>query len=314
MSGRAGAPCRRVTALARAKLNLSLAVGPRRPDGFHEIATIFQSVSLADTLIATPRRRGFTLRVTHEDATAAGRARRDRVPQGPSNLVLEAARRVARHAGLEAGADFTLIKRIPSGAGLGGGSADAAATIVALERLHRFRLAHGDRVAIAASLGADVAFALAGGTALGTGKGEILRTLKLARPFRAIVIVPSWRIGTADAYARLARLKNRLTGWSAHLFSLQSLGREAIRAEDVVRLGNDFERVVGERRPQFESLSARMGAAGMSNARMTGSGSAMFCVLEPGAPARDVVGRFDGTEAVYVVRSSSRGWSLTSLP
>jgi len=127
---------------ARAKLNLGLAVGPRRADGYHDLATVFQSVSLADHLIARPAARGFTLRVRHERAAArGGRGRSGPVPAGRDNLVLRAARLLARRVGLEGGARFELVKRIPAGAGLGGGSADAAAALAALAALHRVRLA-----------------------------------------------------------------------------------------------------------------------------------------------------------------------------
>src|SRR5437867_4078156 len=115
---------------ARAKLNLGLAVGPERADGYHEIATIYQSITLADTLVATRIRRGFRLRVRHEDASVrgqAGRALRAPVPAGESNLVVRAARKMAERAGSEGGASFRLIERTPARAGLGGGSADAAA-------------------------------------------------------------------------------------------------------------------------------------------------------------------------------------------
>src|SRR5262249_23325215 len=148
--------------------NLGLAVGPSRPDGFHDLVTVFQSVSLADTLRVTRQARGFSLRVRFENAALrAGRARgRERVPRGAGNLVLRAARLFAERVGLDGGARFDLVKRIPSEAGLGGGSADAAAALRALEALSGRRLAPARRRALAAELGSDVPFAAFGGTAL----------------------------------------------------------------------------------------------------------------------------------------------------
>lgn len=308
------ARARRVSVEARAKLNLTLRVGPRRPDGFHDLATVFQTVSLADTLIVTPRPRGFRMTVRKVNAAVRGRSAAERIPAGPSNLVLRAARLVARHAALGGGAHFSLIKRIPSGAGLGGGSADAAAAIVALERLYGFRLRPAQRAELAAAIGSDVPFALTGGTAIGTGRGERLRPVALRRPFRAILAVPAWRVSTAEAYARITRRKNRLTGWSRYLDSLQRLGRKQLWAGDAVRLGNDFEGALDIRRTELHSLHARLRAAGVTDTRMTGSGSALFGVLDPGATARDIVARFVGREALFVVRSLKRGLTTHTLP
>ena len=203
-SSRGSAAPRRIRLEARAKLNLGLAVGPRRDDGFHELATIFQSVTLSDTLVIERRPRGFSLEVAVEDASlgvpgsvrtlgsvgaAAERRRRQppaaaRVPRGSANLVLRAAHRLAAAAGLARGAHFRLTKRIPAGAGLGGGSADAAAALWGLRRLYRVKISREQLLRLALELGSDVPFALHGGTALGRGRGERLTPLRLARPFR----------------------------------------------------------------------------------------------------------------------------------
>jgi 4-diphosphocytidyl-2-C-methyl-D-erythritol kinase len=304
---------------ARAKLNLGLAVGPARPDGFHELATVFQSISLADTLILEPRPRGFSLAVRFEDASARGGARSARraavaaVPRGPANLVLRAARLLSARHGLPGGVRFTLIKRIPAGAGLGGASADAAAALVGLARLHRLRLDPAARQASGAELGSDVPFALLGGTALGLGRGERLRRLHLSRPFRAVLAVPSWRVSTARAFRRLDLRKYDLTRWTANLRFAQALGREAIRVQRAVRLGNSFEEVLGERRSEFLSLCARLRRAGVMEPHLTGSGSAVFGIVPVGIPGRRVVERFTGNEAIYLVRSRGTGLTHTTL-
>jgi 4-diphosphocytidyl-2-C-methyl-D-erythritol kinase len=302
---------------ARAKLNLALAVGPRRADGYHDLATIFQSISLADTIELEPRARGFTLAVRHEEAALRGRTARTRdaaVPEGRANLVLAAARLLAERARLERGARITLIKRIPARAGLGGASADAAATLMGLAALHGIRLDARARGEMALALGSDVPFAAFGGTAIGTGRGERLARARLARPFRAVIALPRWRVATARAFARIDGRKNSLTAWSAKLRSAQLLGRKQIRAEDAMRLGNSFEDVLSDRRGDFLSLRDRLIAAGVAEVRMTGSGSALFGVLEPGSHVREVVGRFRGGETLYAVRSRRSGLSLTRLP
>ena len=312
----------RVRVEARAKLNLGLAVGPRRKDGFHELATIFQSISLADTLIVTPRKRGLSLAVRFEDAStpagvaprgriAAARSGREgtRVPTGAANLVMRAVRLLAARHRLPGGARLSLIKRIPAGAGLGGGSADAAAALVGLARLYRMTLPRAERLALGAELGSDVPFALVGGTALGLGRGERLRRLRLARPFRAVVAVPSWRVSTAGAFGTLGRRKYGLTLWLPKLRSAQALGRKAIRPVQALRLGNAFEDALGERRSEFLSLCARLRRAGVEEPHLTGSGSAVFGIVPTGVPGERVVERFIGNESIYLIRS--RGKSLS---
>jgi 4-diphosphocytidyl-2-C-methyl-D-erythritol kinase len=301
---------RRVVIEARAKLNLGLAVGPRRRDGFHELCTVFQSISLADTLVATPRRRGFTLRVRHAQAAARGpldRALCARVPRGGSNLVLRAARALAARCRLRTGAHFTLVKRIPAQAGLGGGSADAAAALVALARLQRPEPRSGVLFEVARHLGADVTFALRGGTALGTGRGDVLRPLRLARPFRAVVAVPEWGVDTAAAYARWDRVKNGLTHWKRKLRFAERVGRTRVTVSGALRLGNTFEHVLGVRRAEFDALRRRMRAAGLLRPHLTGSGSAVFALVAPGVRVTQVVDRFVGGERLFVVRSTGRG-------
>jgi len=315
-------PVRAVRIEARAKLNLGLAVGPRRADGYHELATVFQSVSLADTLVVAPKSRGFSLTIRYEDASlgrrsatrSARRGRRlrkgpGRVPAGRANLVLRAARLLSARHDLPGGAAFSLIKRIPAGAGLGGGSADAAAALVGLARLHGLRWPLPDRLAIGEELGSDVPFALLGGTALGLGRGERLRRLRLATPIRAVLAVPSWRVETARAFRALDRRKYGLTGWTRHLRFVEALGRKAVRPRDALRLGNAFERVLGEQRSGFLSLCARLRHAGAEVPHLTGSGSAVFGILPARLTAPRFADRFAGDEAIYLIRS--RGTGLT---
>jgi len=305
----------RVTVEARAKLNLGLAVGPRRADGFHDLATIFQSISLADHLGIEPRRGGFTLSVRHENVACGGDARlrtRAPVPRGADNLVLRAARLLRASVPGIGGAHFTLVKRIPARAGLGGGSADAAAALAGLAASYGVRLAPVRRRALAAQLGSDVPFALTGGTALGLGRGEILKPLRLARPFRAVVAVPVWSVSTADAFARVDRNKNNLTRWTAHLRFAQVLGRERIIPERAMRLGNTFETALGHRRRDFEALCATLRECGAVQVRLTGSGSAAFALLPQGVRGMDFVRRVQGSAQLFLVRSTGRGPVVTA--
>jgi 4-diphosphocytidyl-2-C-methyl-D-erythritol kinase len=153
---------------------------------------------------------------------------------------------------------------------------------------------------------------LLGGTALGTGRGERLTSLKLAKPFRALIALPSWGIGTTQAYRAIDRKRNHLTEWSANLRSAQVLGRERLRADRAMRLGNTFESVLGERRAEFEALRRRLEDAGATCVRLSGSGSAVVGLLPDGSAGAAAVRRYQGKEALYLVRSMGRGSKLIS--
>jgi len=302
-----------VTVEARAKLNLGLAVGPRRADGFHDLVTVFQSVSLADTLVAERAARGFTLLVRHVHAELRGRVSptsRRAVPAGGDNLVLRAARLVAERLALPGGARFTLYKRVPAQAGLGGGSADAAAAIAAMLALHGRRMWTKSGLEPALQLGSDVPFALQGGTRLGTGRGETLARLRLRDQFRAVIAVPEWRVSTGKAFQQLDRVRKRLTRWRHHLRFAVTVGRQRVEALALIRRGNEFEALLGRRRRDFDSLCARLRAAGLLEPRLTGSGSAVFAIVPSGASVRGIVARFRGDEPLFAVRSVGRGLRL----
>ncbi len=304
---------RRVTVECHAKLNLGLAVGPLRADGFHDLVTVFQSISLADTLVAERSASGFTLRVRHEDVATNGRGSRateSDVPKGAANLVLRAARLLARELSLKGGARFTLIKRIPSRSGMGGGSADAAAAAASLLALHGRRLSLSRRIEYASQLGSDVPFAISGGTALGLGRGERLRRLRLRSPFRAIVAVPRWRVSTAEAFRRHDAARNSLTHWERHRRFAVTVGRQQVEALSLTRRGNRFEQLLGRRRRDLESLRARLRVAGLLEPHLTGSGSAVFGIVPRGTSVREIVERFSGDEPLYAVRSVGRGLRL----
>ncbi len=310
---RVSARPRRVTVQAHAKLNLMLAVGPKRADGFHDLVTVFQSVSLADTLIAERRARGFTLRVVHEDAAVRGAhdVAGQRIVRGDAtNLVLRAARLMADALELPGGAHFTLVKRIPAQAGMGGGSADAAAAIAALCALHGRRLTREQRIGYALQLGSDVPFAVTGGTMLGTSRGEVLSALTRVAPFRAIIAMPKWRVSTAEAFRRHDAGRNPLTPWKHHLRFASAVGRQRVEALALMRQGNRFEELLGHHRQDFVGLCARLRAAGLLQPRLTGSGSAVYAIVPHGVSVREIVGRFSGDEPLYEVRPVARGLRL----
>jgi 4-diphosphocytidyl-2-C-methyl-D-erythritol kinase len=186
-----------VTVRAPAKINLHLGVGPRRDDGYHELATVYQAIGLYDDVT-----------VTSADAwsvslTTLGGIDGSEVPLDDTNIVLRAGRLLTAHHGLDRAAAIAIRKGIPVAGGLAGGSADAAATLVALDRLWDLQTSDDDLLALAAQLGSDVPFALLGGTALGTGHGELVTPLPDAGSWWWLVAPAEEGLSTARVYAEL---------------------------------------------------------------------------------------------------------------
>lgn len=182
-----------------AKINLGLAVGPPRPDGFHELATVYQAVSLYDDLHATPG-DDVTVEVEGEGA--------DAVPADGSNLAVRAARLLAERAGVAEGVHLRVTKRIPVAGGMAGGSADAAAALVACDVLWRTGLARDELADLAAQLGSDVPFSLVGGTAVGTGRGERVSPALARGEYHWVLALADGGLSTPAVYAECDRLRD----------------------------------------------------------------------------------------------------------
>jgi 4-diphosphocytidyl-2-C-methyl-D-erythritol kinase len=282
----------RVKALA--KINLDLRVLGRRPDGYHELRTIFQTVSLADTLdlAFTPAR---TTSIELEDAAGI-----------PDNLVARAARVAMDAMGVTGRLAMRLQKKIPMGAGLGGGSSDAAAVLLALPVLAGRPLPIETLCAVGQQLGSDVPFFLLGGTAVGIGRGTELFPLPDGPPRPAVIVAPGVHVSTAQAYSALSpRLtfelqENKIFSFQSHTWS----------GADGTAGVNDFEGVVLERESRLAEWKERLIRAGASPARMTGSGSALFGLFRDRGEAARALGRLGGATAFSVSlipRSRYRG-------
>jgi len=194
-----------VTVRVPAKLNLQLAVGPPRADGYHDLVTVFHAVSLFDEVTAEPARR---------DAVTVSGEGADRVPAGRDNLALRAVaalrRAAAGPASAATGVHITIVKRIPVAAGLAGGSADAAAALVACNELWGGGLSQPQLLEVAARVGSDVGFALLGGTAVGRGRGERLTpALAPATQYHWVLAFADGQLSTPEVYAALDRLRAR---------------------------------------------------------------------------------------------------------
>ena len=248
---------------AHAKINWALRVTRKRADGYHDIETLFQTISLHDTLSFAESDR---LTLTCDDPT---------IPLDETNLVIRAARAVG--AG---NVRIDLRKRIPAGGGLGGGSSDAAATLAAL--------GSGDLREIALSLGSDVPFFLIGGTAYATGRGEVLTPLPLVAPVPLVLLFPEERIATAKAYAMLRRFSPPL--------GLQRYRRmiDDDLLSHATELVNDFEEPVFNALPHLRALKVRLYEAGAAWAGMSGSGSTMAGAFRSARDRDTAITRFAG--------------------
>jgi 4-diphosphocytidyl-2-C-methyl-D-erythritol kinase len=268
---------RRASVRAYAKINLLLTVVGRRGDGYHELRTVYQTVSLADRL---------TFEWPVKTLSLVCDARE--VPAGEENLVLRAARAYGRAAGRTPRVRIRLEKRIPSRAGLGGGSSDAAVTLLALNALGGKRLPDASLVDLAAGLGSDVPFFLVGGTALGLGRGEIVRPLADLEPSSVLLAVPPFGISTREAFSRVAAgLTPRARQTSIYRFSRQWV--TASRGFGPAR--NDLEQASAGLAPALAGLIQTMRAAGATDVAMTGSGSAVYGMFAGRDRARAARGR-----------------------
>ena len=278
----------RLTLRASAKINVDLRIGARRSDGYHDLQTVLQTLDLHDTVTIESRRGPFAL-----DGDAAS------MPLDESNLVWRAASALWRAAGKPGdprGVRIRVTKRIPSRAGLGGGSSDAAAALVGLSRVWRLPVTLTTLMPVAASLGSDVPFFLVGGTALGLGRGERLYPLA-NRPRRHVVVaLPGFGVSTPNAYRWLA--EDRLA-------QPPDPARSTIAQEGV----NDLEGPVERRHPEIGAIRLRLAAAGAELSRMSGSGSAVFGLFSSEQVARRAAAGLE-REGCQVVRTRTRPRNL----
>lgn len=260
-------------ARAPAKLNLHLSVSPPRADGYHDIDSIFQAVSLYDEIRFAPA-AGDEISLVEDGIAEAER-----------NLVYRAAvllRDLGRARGKECGGvRISLCKHIPFGSGLGGGSSDAAATLVSLNRIWGIGATRDDLVALGARLGSDVPFFLFGGTARCRGRGELVTPLHdlfdAAEPLHYAILAPAIHAPTPQVYAALDRLR------SSGIALTQTSVIDSIARVDLLELSakgavfsNDLEMAAYRLFPELEEIASRMRQEPFLSVRMTGSGSALF--------------------------------------
>jgi 4-diphosphocytidyl-2-C-methyl-D-erythritol kinase len=288
---------------AFAKINLGLRVHGRRPDGYHEISTVFQSVSLHDTLSFQPS-DDEKLELVCSDPS---------IPTDDSNLVLRAAEALRGRFGVSRGASVELEKMIPAGGGLGGGSADAAVTLAALATLWEIETDAAELAKLGARLGADVPFFLTGGTALGTGTGTDIRPLGDAPKMHLVVVAPGVHVSTAEAYGALGA--PALTKVEP-LVNLSVSRTEADFPDSLCGVwSNDFEAVVVRLHPEIGRAREALGGSGADRVMLSGSGSSVFGVFESkGEAARVGAGlKAEGGWRVFACETLTRAEYLAAL-
>lgn len=277
-----------ISTLAPAKVNLGLRILGRRADGFHDLQTVFQAVDLCDTLSFAPGGDGVKLEVADADV-------------GPieDNLVMRAARLFEAETARSVRGRFDLLKRIPAGAGLGGGSSDAGAALRLLDHLEGGVLGPKGRVRLGARLGADVAFFAGGMTcAVGEGRGERLH--ELAAPSRRPVVVawlPEVHVATGPAYGALARARTEaVTPTPTPLFgALPSPDWPELES----LLTNDFEPTVYRRYPRVGSLAGTLRETTGWPTLLSGSGGAVFALPPAGAEEGEIGRAVASCEAAH---------------
>jgi 4-diphosphocytidyl-2-C-methyl-D-erythritol kinase len=278
---------------AYAKLNLALEILSLRPDGYHELRGVMQTVSLADILTI---QRGDALSLSVPGMPEL---------EGEANLVLKAARLLAGEASL--GAKLTIEKKIPQKAGLGGGSADAAFALKALNRFWQLGRSPQDLRMLAAQLGSDVPFFLTGGSAEVSGRGEVIKPLPEG-PSRYwfVLLKPPFSVSTPWAYRAFDQSPRRSDGATAKV-------SRALAKGDVKALGealaNNMEGAVFSFYPQLAQYKRELKQAGALGAAMSGSGSAVFGLFASeslAAQAAAIMGRLEPELEINVVRSVGR--------
>ncbi len=280
---------------APAKINLALRILKRRDDGYHELDTLFQAVSLSDTVVLSERRApGVELRVMGADV-------------GPTedNLALRAVGVWQAATGIEAAVDIRLTKRIPAGAGLGGGSSDAGAVLRGLEAMYGSPLGPVRLAEAGAELGADVAFFCgAAGLARGRGIGDDLSPLGDLPTRPLLIVTPATPVSTPAAYGWVAAERDAGGAVSEPL----DMPETPTWSDLDLTLGNDFHAVVAGKVVEVASAARAMEAAGLSTVLLSGSGSALFGFL-PEHGAEEVVARVEASMS----ESSARVFAVETL-
>jgi len=277
-----------------AKVNLGLEILGRRPDQYHDLRTLYQAVSLSDTLTFVPI-PGDRIELSGTDPD---------VPWDQENLIYRACQLLKQRFALRHGLSIQVEKNIPAGKGLGGGSANAAMALFAMNSLWEIGCTEAELQALGRELGADVPYFLQGGLCLGTGRGDVLQSLPDLPPLACLLILPPIFISTAGVYANF---RKSLTSKDKGSKIIQFLD-----SPDLVGLYNELEETIFRSYPQVEDIKDRVRALGPELSLVSGSGSAVFGIFadwRQAERARDEL-QSDFTVCLTETLSRERYWDL----
>lgn len=272
---------------AYAKINLFLNVLYKRPDGYHEIETVFQSIGLSDDIILRKFSKDIKIKCEHPQ-----------VPLDESNLAYRAAKLLFEASGFSEGVEITIKKRIPVAAGLGGGSADAAAVLVGLNQLFELECEREQLMSLGSKLGADVPFCILGGTALGRGIGEILEPLPPLEKIWLTLVNPGFMVSTAWVYQNLHFGSKNENLWLTKSPKNVNILVQQIRTNNLRKfcdgMFNALEEVVVNKYPVIENLKSQLKKLGALSVLMSGSGPTVFALMPDELHAKAAAEKLSG--------------------
>ena len=291
---------RSVTVRVPAKVNLQLSVGPLRVDGYHEIVSVFHAVNIYDEIVAADGVPGSGITLTMEGASS------EHLSNSRDNLVWRAATALAQYADVALDVELAVKKKIPLSGGMAGGSADAAAALVACDALWRIGLGREELDVLAARLGADVTFALHGGTAIGTGRGERLTPALISGQYHWVFAVSDEGLSTPAVYAECDRLRE---GRPVSTPSVAENLMAALRRGDPVAVGNamrnDLQAAAISLRPQLELVLETGLSFGALGAIVSGSGPTCAFLARDEEQALDIAAALSGSGMCSTVMHAS---------
>jgi 4-diphosphocytidyl-2-C-methyl-D-erythritol kinase len=282
----------KITVEAYGKVNLTLDVQGRRADGYHLLSSVMQSISLADTITLQKAPQGITIQSDHP-----------LVPNDQDNICWRAAQAFLSQSGIATGVKIELMKAIPVAAGLGGGSADAAAVLYGLNQLYGTDLSLGKLQTIGLTIGADVPFCLQGGTCLVEGIGEVVTPVEPFPQTNIVLVKPEASVSTAEIYKKLDSSSHGGTSTRRLLAFLQ--GDQSVSLDSV--LENALESVTETLVPAVTLWKSRLREHGAVASLMSGSGPTVFGLFESSQQAQEFHGRFKEEAGVFVVTLSDKG-------
>ncbi len=282
--------------LSHAKINIGLRVVGLRPDGYHNLESIFQEITLSDRIRLTRRERGIKIRCNWPG-----------VPVDERNTCYRAYQVFGTVFGIKDGVEIDIHKNIPPGAGLGGGSSNAATVLKALTQLYGIELSRGQLLKLAARVGSDVPFFVVGKTALVKGRGEVVIPCQFFSAYRVLLIYPNLPVSTAEVFKKF---DIRLTNYKADI-KFEAFVKEIHSLSQFKEyFFNDLERVVFARYPKLREVKTRLEEVGAEFVSMSGSGSAIYGLFEKTVEMDALRRELEKENQVFIAEPVHSNWGV----